>query len=113
VPESLRDTFAPTSAMAIRFLARKYDVIQDVDAEVEQTLRPALEDVRQALGGKQYLLDVFTYADVAIAAALQAVRPHDGASLSPGTRAAWTNDVLARDFDDLLMWRDAVYRKQR
>jgi glutathione S-transferase len=102
-----------SASLAASFLARKYAVPTDLDAEVKQVLRPALDEVRAALAGKPYLLDVFTYADVAIACALQAVRPYDRAPLGPGTRATWTNEELAAEFDDLLMWRDAVHRKHR
>lgn len=102
-----------SASMAISFLAKKYAVPTDVDAEVKQVLRPALEEVRAALAGKPYLLDVFTYADITIACALQAVRPHDRAPLGPGTRETWTNEALASEFEDLLMWRDAIVRKHR
>jgi glutathione S-transferase len=59
------------------------------------------------------LLSAFSFADVAIAATLQVLRPHSGADLGPATREAWTNEPLARDFSDLLAWRDAVYAKHR
>jgi glutathione S-transferase len=113
IPDALRGALAPTSAMAIRFLAKKHAVSTDVEAEIEHTLRPAMEDLRKALEGKSYLLDIFTYADIAIAATLQIVRPHEQADLPPGTREAWTNDALAKDFEDLLSWRDTVVRKHR
>ncbi len=113
IPGFMRGALAPSSAMALRFLAKKHNIGSNVDDEVEHTLRPALEDIRKALHGKSYLLDVFTYADMAIAAALQVVRPHEKADLAPGTRQAWTNDVLAKEFDDLLDWRDTIVRKHR
>jgi glutathione S-transferase len=113
IPGPLRGIAARTSLLGAAWLERKYRVAADVDAEVTQILRPALEDVRAALAGKAYLLDGFTYADLVIAASLQVVRPHEGAPLGPATRAAWTNEALANEFDDLLMWRDAVYRKHR
>lgn len=113
MPGAIRGALAPTTGMAVSFLAKKYSVPTDVDAEVAQVMRPALEEVRKALGGKPYLLDAFTYADITVACALQAVRPHDRAPIGPGTRAAWTNDALAAEFEDLLMWRDAIHRKHR
>jgi len=113
IPGVLRGAFAPSSAMAIRFLAKKHGVGTNVDDEVQHTLRPALEDIKKALEGKSYLLDAFTYADIAIAAALQVVRPHEKADLAPGTRAAWTNEPLAKEFASLLDWRDTIVRKHR
>lgn len=113
IPGFMKSLAAPSANMAVSFLVRKYAVPTDLDAEVKQVLRPALDEVRRALAGKPYLLDVFTYADIAIACALQAVRPHDRAPLGPGTRETWTNEELSKEFDDLLMWRDAIYRKHR
>lgn len=113
MPDAIRGALAPTAGMAVSFLAKKYAVPTDVDAEVAQVMRPALEEVRAALAGKPYLLESFSYADITVACALQAVRPHDRAPIGPGTRAAWTNEALAAEFEDLLMWRDAIHRKHR
>jgi glutathione S-transferase len=33
--------------------------------------------------------------------------------LGPGTRAAWTRESLAREFADLVRWRDDLYRDHR
>ncbi len=114
MPGALRGALAPTTGMAVSFLVKKYAVPTDVDAEIAQVMRPALEEVRKALGGgKPYLLDGFTYADITVACALQSVRPHERAPMGPGTRALWTNEALASEFEDLLMWRDAIHRKHR
>lgn len=113
LPSFVPGFMAGSAAMAVSFLAKKYAVPTDLDAEVKQVLRPALEELRTALAGKQYLLDGFTYADITVACALQSVRPHDRAPLGPGTRETWTNEELATEFDDLLMWRDAIHRKHR
>jgi glutathione S-transferase len=122
IPGGLRGALAPSAAMAVRFLMKKYDVPEDVDAEVRHTLRPLLEDLRASLrlDGKQegatpYVLSTptFTVVDLTMAAAMQVIRPHEGAKLGALTREAWSNDALARDFGDLLEWRDAIYRKHR
>jgi glutathione S-transferase len=113
LPSFVPGFMAGSASMAISFLAKKYAVPTDLDAEVKQVLRPALEELRAALAGKAYLLDGFTYADITVACALQAVRPHDRAPLGPGTRETWTNEEMAAEFEDLLMWRDAIYRKHR
>jgi glutathione S-transferase len=115
IPGFLRGVSAPTAGMAVRFLAKKYDVPQDVDAEVEHTLRPLLEELRAALENGTYLLapSSFSFADLAMAASMQVLRPHASAKLGPATREAWTNEALARDFGDLLEWRDAIYGKHR
>lgn len=114
VPRFVRSALASSSSLAARFLAAKHDVPADLEREVEQTLRPALGEVRRALSGSRYLVGgALSYADVAIAAALRAVRPESRAAIGPATRAAWSDDALAREFEDLLMWRDAIYAKHR
>ncbi|MBX3205263.1 MAG: glutathione S-transferase [Labilithrix sp.] len=115
IPGGIRGALAPSAAMAIRFLARKHAVPEDVDAEVAQTLRPLLEEVRAALEKGAYLLapSGFSVADLVIASSLHVVRPHASTKLGPLTREAWTNDAVAQDFGDLLEWRDDVYRKHR
>ena len=54
-----------------------------------------------------------TFADVAIAASLQALVPRARAPFGPGTRAVWENPALAREYEDLVAWRDDVYAKHR
>jgi glutathione S-transferase len=76
-------------------------------------LRPALEVVRKALAGRVTLLESFSFADVAVAASLQVLVPRARAPFGPGTRAVWENPALAREYEDLVAWRDEVYAKHR
>lgn len=113
IPGALRGALSPMAATAAMFIGSKYGVARDPELEVERTLRPALEEVRKALRDRGYLLDRFTFADVAVAASLQAVAPRIGSSLGPATRAIWQNEALAREYPELLAWRDALYAKDR
>lgn len=113
LPSPVRRLLAPTAVLGIRFLASKYDVPREAESDVHKRLAHALEEVRAALAGRTYLLGSFSFADVAIAASLRVVRPEDRASIGAGTRELWTNRSLAQDFEDLLMWRDALYAKHR
>jgi glutathione S-transferase len=112
-PDIVRGALAPMSGLAARFLASKHRANDDVAGETARAMRPSLDTVRSALDRKSYLLGSFSFADVAIASALSAVRPRESAPLGPATRAAWTDEVLSREYEDLLMWRDAVYSKHR
>lgn len=113
LPGPLRSALRPMTTMALQFLSSKHDIPGDVATVVTSTLRPALEEVRRGLRGRDYLLGRFSFADVAIAASLRALRPEARAPIGPGTRAVWTNDAVASDYEDLLMWRDALYKKHR
>jgi len=115
VPGGVRGALAPSAAMAVRFLMKKYDVPDDVEARIEHTVRPIFHDVRAALSKGAYLLSPasFSAADIVMASALHVIRPHVSAKLGPFTREAWTNEALVRDFGDLLEWRDTIYDKHR
>ncbi|MBX3229490.1 MAG: glutathione S-transferase [Labilithrix sp.] len=118
VPGGLRGVMAPTAGMAIRFLARKYGSEGDPEASearAEETIRPLLEETREAIKDGGYVLakDCFTFADIALASSLQVLRPRAEMAIGPATRAAWTNEKLADEFEDLVAWRDTVYAKHR
>lgn len=110
-PGVVRTVLAPTAALAGSFLLSKYDLPEDFD--VEKTLRSGYEEVRKGLAGKEHLLGRFTYADIAVATALQTLRPHPSARLGPGTTKAWSHEALAKEFADLVEWRDRIYEKYR
>lgn len=112
IPGALRGALAPMTVAAALFLASKHDVPRDAVAEAEK-LRLLLDDVRRTLGGGSYLLAGLTFADLAVAAALQVLRPRKDAPLGPGTRAIWAHEGLAADYEDLLTWRDKLYRTHR
>jgi glutathione S-transferase len=93
-----------------------------VRAVPDQDLEPDLTAVRAALGerssgspARRYLLGRFTLADVAIIAALQAIRPHplSPAGLGPAQREAWSRPALAARWEDLLAWRDEMIEAHR
>lgn len=122
VPDGLRGTLAPSAAMAVRFLSRKHSVPANAERLVEETVRPVLVELREALerrrdvsGGPTYLLGPagFTGADLVVAASLHVIEPHARATVGPRTRAAWTQPELAREFADVLAWRDAIYDEHR
>jgi glutathione S-transferase len=102
--------------IGVRHLMKKYGV-RAVDKEIhENESRAALGRVRSELGDRLHLVgDALSYADITIAAALQFVRPVDDRwiQLRPATRQAWTNEVLAEEYADLLAWRDRLYAQCR
>jgi glutathione S-transferase len=95
-----------------RFVARKHRTsFDDPDAR----MRAGLQAIRSALGGRDYVRDGFSYADIVAATALQFVHavPDRYIPIDPSLRASWAHPELAAEFADLLAWRDAVYAKHR
>jgi glutathione S-transferase len=104
----------PLAKSGVLYLQRKHAVGRDAEAELA-TMRAVLRDLREALArGGEHVLGELTLADVALALALQMVQPMEGlVALSPAVRDTWTRPELAREFDDLLRWRDAWITKHR
>jgi glutathione S-transferase len=114
VPRLLRPAarlLDPVSRRAVEHVRRKYHM---VDAPVaERTMRNVLEATRARLSKSGTIVDGgFSFADIAIASALQYVKPvdHPAMHLGPAQRGAWTQAGLAGEFADVLAWRDRVYR---
>ncbi|HEY8432620.1 MAG TPA: glutathione S-transferase [Sandaracinaceae bacterium] len=101
---------APLGALAVRYVARKYAGTNDQAGYLDE-LRTGLDALRAALAGGDHLLGTFSYADIAMAVTLAFVSP-----LGPGrdrlageaTRECWTNAELAREYADLVAWRDRI-----
>ena len=85
--------------------------------EHEADLREVLLTLRRDLkkSNDDYLLGEFSYADIAMSVTLQFVEPVSDKfkRIGPATRRAWTDPKIAKDFQDLIAWRDRVYAKHR
>jgi glutathione S-transferase len=103
---------ARTAAIAARYVGNKYGAKIEGAREV---CRTGLLALRARIGGRKYVYDTFTFADVIAATALQFVSPvsNDIIRLGPATRRAWTEESLAAEFADLVSWRDAIYAEHR
>jgi glutathione S-transferase len=115
IPKFARVLSRPVTRYGMRWFARKYAIrVEDVPARTED-LRAYLLDLRAALAGAAHLLGAFTYADIVVTAALQAIVPvaDRWLPLGPATRRVWTNEPLAAEFADLIAWRDALYERHR
>jgi glutathione S-transferase len=115
VPSFLRPILRPSARFGAHWFAKKYGLRLEDTAGPLATYRAALSDVRGALGGRQYLLESFSYADVVVASLLQGVSPAPDRfwRLGAATRRAWTRTDLAAEFTDLVSWRDRLYEAHR
>lgn len=115
IPQAARRASLPVAVMAARFVEKKWVVPSETE-QLARDVATGLDAFRAGIaGGKKYLLDDFSYADIAMAAVLQMISPVDTKyiPLGPATRRAWTNEELAQKYGDLIDWRDALYEKHR
>lgn len=115
MPPALRSMTTPLARSGTRFVLKKYGGSpDDCDAAVK-SLRESLVALRAALGTRSTLLSDFSYADVSMAAVMQMVSPvgEEFIRLGDARRRAWTEPTLAREFADLVDWRDALYARHR
>jgi glutathione S-transferase len=115
VPEALRGASVSVAGMGARYLAKKH-AVTDADRDAcERAIDGVLASLRGGLRGRDYLLDGFSYADVAMAMTLQILAPVDAKyiPLGPATRRCWTVPSLAKKNADLVAWRDNLYARHR
>lgn len=99
----------------LRFVAR--DAARRLDRKYRHLVRPgalrlALDRTRAGLcrHGNDFLTGTFGYADIAMAVVLEAIAPiaRTEPPLGPATRRCWSDAALAKEFTDLLAWRDRL-----
>ena len=105
--------FAGLSAkMGSSFIRKKWDATK---GSVDDRIRAGMVKAREAIGGRAYVLGAFSFADIICTSVVQIVRPVDSRywDFSPAMRRVWTDETIARDFEDVIAWRDQIYAKHR
>ncbi len=114
LPAMLRGLpFASLSAkVGTSFVANKYNARI---GSVDDRMRAGLQIVREAKGDKEYIEGSFSFADIVGATVVQTIAPVEKKYLDvpPATRKLWEYKKLAKEFPDLIAWRDAIYEKHR
>lgn len=107
VPKALA---GPLGESGVGYFMRKYGLDAGSEAERTETIRHELKSWRAALGGSDTLAGALTHAEVAMALALQFVKPATAGRprLKPATARCWTLPELSAEFADLLDWRDRL-----
>lgn len=120
IPAPLRGAMCFAARQGIEFLAKKYGVSTSGGDELLPAVAEHFEALRKAVvdaGKRGTLLATFTYADVAMAVALNGFLPTDAEArtqqMGPAFRAAWTRSELTGRFPDLFAWRDRIYAQYR
>lgn len=112
IPGPLR---RPMGEVGVRYLDFKYALSRKELTEHRGALRQVLDTLGEELGDRQTLLLGFSFADIAMAAALQLVAPVEDRFIRLGrhTRTCMTDPEVVRDYAPLLRWRDALYQAFR
>jgi glutathione S-transferase len=103
IPRPLRPALRSVSAVAVAFIGRKYGSRGWGEAPFVRALDAHLVG------------DRLSYADLAMGSLLQGVLPVADRflRLPSAIRDVWADDDLARRYDDLVAWRDALYDEHR
>ncbi|MCG8313571.1 MAG: glutathione S-transferase N-terminal domain-containing protein [Pseudomonadales bacterium] len=113
-PHALRPYLWPVSWLAIQTLSQKYQKEgshpMDVVEQHLQSLRNSLEK-----SGNDYILGSFSYADIVMCCSLQMVAPvaDEFLVMDAQIREDWSNPQLKEAYQDLVEWRDRIYKKHR
>lgn len=116
IPDALRPLMLPVAKTGLFYLKKKYGFSEENVQQYQQVIRENLLVLRDALAnGSPYLLDEFSYADICMAVTLQVIAPIQNAyiMLDSDTLQCWSNNALAKEFEDLIAWRDSIYQKHR
>jgi glutathione S-transferase len=106
----------PIAAQGAKYVGRKYGANLDDESAHEQAMTELLDEIRSALGGRASLHgNGFGAKDILAATFMQGVAPvaERYIALRPALRRAWTCEQLAREYADLVEWRDTLYAKHR
>jgi glutathione S-transferase len=117
MPGFMRPMSTPLAKVGVAYLRRKYHYADD-ESRYRDKYRQVLATLKRALEDREgdYLIGAdFSYADVAMAVALQGIKPvtDEYIKLGPATRRSWTDEELAAEFPELIEWRDRLYSKHR
>ncbi len=109
LPEKRLEAFTNMADFMIGFLEKKYPV------DESESNFSLLEKIRAELGDRPYVLNEFSYADITLAQPLQFVSPVGNQFINLGDHQRKTmEDIeLAKEFKDLIDWRDGLYEKYR
>lgn len=116
LPQGIKKLLTPLANMGIHYLRWKYHTQVVPFQEQKVILRKALLEVRNKLGKqKKYVLDDFSFADIALAITISSIKPvsDDYLPLGKHTREISEEYHLAEEFQDLLEWRDEIYKNHR
>lgn len=117
IPKFLRPLLGPSIAsMGLAMFRHKYRLAEKPMAEHHATLQAVVARLAATITPeRETILPSFSFADIAMAAVLQFVRPVDSPyiRLSPRSRHCWANEDIAATYPTTITWRDNLYNHYR
>ena len=100
---------------ALVFLRRKHNFTHATTRSAEDALNEVFGTLENAICTRPTLLTRFSFADIAMAAALQTVAPVSDQYLvlGEGIRACMTDDRFHTRYPKAIAWRNMLYRRYR
>lgn len=94
----------------VSYVGDKYGAEGAREHDDRRAMRHGLDRIRERVMEHGHLIgDALSYAELAIVTALQFVRPASAlVRLGPGIQGAWTEAAMAREYHDVLGWRDRI-----
>jgi glutathione S-transferase len=118
VPGPLRRWLVGVARFAVAYIQREFGFGPESRAQALEQARSVWAELLRELraAGGQYLLGGrLTYADVAMAVAVQGLKPVSVGPmrLPPAYERCWTTPELQDEFAELIRWRDRIYERHR
>lgn len=114
-PKALSKAFVPMAYVATEYILRKYQLEDDADEKLLRNMDEFFGKADKALSGRKFVFDHFSFADIVIATAVQAITPVDNKYIYLGlpSRKCMCEPSLAEKYPSLIKWRDEVYEQYR
>lgn len=114
-PGFLRNALVPMAYVATEYILHKYQLEEDDDEKLLRNMDVFFSKADKALNGREFVSENFSFADIVIATAIQALTPVDNKYIYLGlpSRKCMCEPALSEIYSSLIEWRDVVYEKYR
>lgn len=114
-PDALRKPLAPMAFIATQYILGKYRLPGSDEMVQFRLMDEFFGTASAALHGRDFVFNQFSFVDIVIATALQALTPVDDRYiyLGPGSRVCMCEPELAEKYANLIAWRDEIYARFR
>lgn len=112
-PKPVAAVFNKFPAASMQLFKTKYQTHSKGLDDWKSLLRIHLEKINEQWSGRAYLLSDLSYADIALATALQFVSPvgQSYIEIPKGVEKCWKEPAFMEEFPEIFRWRDEIFRR--